>query len=330
MLAARDRTEDSLTIAKAVAAQLSDLPVELRTEWVEALPSGAEEQKRFAEDKARETGAALVFWCDLGHKEQTLFIFFPDPGKGGVLVRELQGSGKGGVSETLAIIVRSSASTIINHSGAKESHNGRDQTADEDSMAKDYENPPKPKAPPSPKPETESLIDLEPAYAINVHSSADPAVSGFSLGLAVHLGKGWAVSAAYLFFAELKENGADVELSLRRHPTWLGGRYAHRFGAFDVGAGLALVIDYLSESISTFSPNLAAQPGGSDVQISAVPMFRASLGVFESIRVFVAVGAEIPINPVRYVADDSNGKQVVYESWPVQPMGLAGLSLGIF
>jgi hypothetical protein len=332
MIAPRDQEERAEPVIRAVQSQLSDLSVFFQVTWEDSLKADREERELLAAEVARTSGAAAVFWCDLDEPDR-VFMYLSMDGQGRILERWLEGSGPGGIHETLGIIVRASVVAMLKsmaepaqlHGEIEESSTIQDAGPEESTVdaGDDDTNELEEVSP-------HKLFNVDAAYAFNMVSDENMAVSGFNVGLGVHFGLGWRLFGGYIFFEPQEYEFVEVHLELRRHPMLLGVRYEHFFGRLVLGGILAISLDYIVEDIKVFSQAVSAERDGAELQVSAVPQIRLGVNLFYELRLFIALGIEIPFNRVEYFVGSDSGQQTVSDSWAVRPLGLLGVSMGIF
>ena len=325
MLAERGGEAETETVLRAVRSQLSDLSVALQLVWVDELPVAVPEQITAAEETARGTDAVAVFWCDLRAADR-FYLYFAAPSGGRVLVRELRGAGEGGLAEALAIIVRSSVEAVL--AGGEigvvvippatvEEAAFVEKLAPAESVV---EEPPGPGR----------VLAMTVGYGMDILSDQRPAVHAVALGLEVRLTGPLSIELGYLFSFPFSHQEHGAELTLSRHPAWLGLRGAWLTGAVALSASLWLQMDVVTEEVRSLSPAVAVNSEGTEALFSLVPLLRAGYVFADRFEIFVAAGADIVFRRVRYVIDSPAGPLEILDTWPVRPRILAGLSVGLW
>lgn len=320
MLAERPDGDASRAVIRAVEAQLSDVSATLEVRWTDALGTDLPAQIAAAEAVARESEAVAVFWCDLGRADR-IYLYFAAPRGGRVLVRELAGSGPGGLAEALAIIVRNSVEAVLAGGEVGEivpPPAGRDQP----SAGSD---PP----PAGPRQEDERLA-LAVAYRLEVLSTADPAEHAAELVLSLRLHVHVALAAGYSIAAPLRAEGRGVLLEVRRHPAWIGLRGSWHAGRLRLGAGLDFQADLATDEARALAQGVAVPEKGWEVEPALVPSLRAGVPLARRVELFLAAGAGIALRRARYVVDTADGPVEILATWPVRPRFLAGLEVGLW
>ena len=357
MVAAAGLQEAFAPMVQAVRGQLSDLPIVFQMYWVDSYENDLPSQEEVANRVAAKTGADVVFWYDLSRSDR-LYLYIAVPALGRVLVRRLEGSGRG-ANETLAIILRSSIDAIINGELSREIPENREpadgepQPEESNPKSEGAEEKTEP-APVGSEPEAlpvppiqlpgapadlvppsapvrrfpQKTVEIGAAYGFEALGKAHPQVHGFALGLDAHIQSGWSVHASYTFFPPIEDTRAGVRVVLRRHPAWVGAKYTKVIDRVDVGAGLSLCIDHISEKISSEFDTMTPAKGESEIQVAAAPMVNFGIRATPVLRFFASAGIRIPMNPVEYVVDATSNMFKLFDFWPVQPVARVGIAAG--
>jgi hypothetical protein len=320
MIAERHDEAASETVVRAVQAQLSDVSVALRVSWTDSLGPDLPAQIASAEALARGSGAVAVFWCDLGRADR-IYLYFAAPRGGRVLVRELEGSGAGGLAEALAIIVRTSVEAVI--AGGEIGEIVPPRPAGDDEGAK--------RPPPSAAAQTggERLL-LSLAYRLDVVSAEEPASHAAAVALSVRLAEHFALAAGYAIASPLEAEGHGVLLRVGRHPAWLGCRGIRRAGRLALAAGLDFQADFQTESVRALAAGVTASRGDSEVRPSLVPGLRIGVLLFGRAELFLAAGADIALHRTRYLVETREGPREILSTWPVGPRVEAGVEVALW
>ena len=319
MLAERRDTAAAEVVIRAVQAQLSDVSVALQVIWVDALAPDLPSQIAKAEEVARGSAAVAVIWCDLARADR-IYLYFAAPSGGRVLVRELAGSGTGGMAEALAIIVRSSVEAVL--------AGGEIGTV----------VPPKPKEeerdrrlPPAvAKAKDEGRLDVTAAYELDVVSNSNPVVHAAAVALSLRLGDHFSLGVGYALSGLLEAETDGASLKLRRHPVWMGGSVFGRAGRARLGLDLAFQLDFVTERTRATAAGVVPAKGGRELEPSIVPLFRIAVTVIPHLELFVAAGADIALHRTRYLVDTPDGPVELLTTWPVRPRVIAGLEAALW
>jgi len=320
MIAERQAETETGAVVRAVQAQLSDLAVALQVVWVDELPPAVPDQIAEAEQTAHGQRAIAVFWCDLRLADR-IYLYFAAPSGGRMLVRELSGAGQGGLAEALAIIVRSSVEAVL-AGGRVGEIVAPVATTEQPAIA---ERPPEP-----PPPGPGRVLALTVGYGMDVLCEQRPAVHALVLGLEARLTGPLSVEFGYLLSFPFTERAHGVELTLRRHPAWLGLRAAWLTGDVSLSASLWLQMDVVTEEVRAATAAVAVQGEGTEVLFSLAPLLRAGYLFADRFELFVAAGADLPFRRARYVVGSPSGPLEILDTWPVRPRLLVGLAVGLW
>ena len=290
-------------------------------------------QENLSERIARDTGATVVFWCDLNHADR-MYLYIAVPEIGRVLVRRLEGSGTGGAPETIAIIVRGSIDSTLR--GNVDVLVAQYATPVPDTKEPPQEN--KPSEPhvvetkAQPKNVRENWFAVEGAYAIDILSSELPATQGFALAIDFYINQAWHLFAGYLFSAriEVQSRETNVRLELARHPVSIGTRFAASLGRLNVGGVISLDFDFITEK-ATIPPEmeLPQQNEKAELEISISPLVRLDIRLIADVRAFICIGVNVPFNRSQYATEDiQKNHQTILETWAVRPIGRIGIAAG--
>jgi hypothetical protein len=265
MLAESHHRETSERAASAVRGQLSSLPVELEVCWIDRFPGEVSDQIREAERRARSSGAIAVFWCDLGRADR-IYLYFAAPGGGRVLLRELSGPDEGGLSEALAVIVSSSVEAML--AGGKIGvavPPGEPREAGETSPA-------------TKRPPDSSAVSLraEAGYALDILSRSAGPTHGPSLAVGLDAGEHFSCELGYRFAFPVERSARGVSPELWRHPVLLSARAALPLLPFRLSAGLALIVDTVTEKVRALDERTEVSGDGAEVYVSLMPLARTT------------------------------------------------------
>ncbi len=335
MMASSSEQKEFAPVVQAVRGQMSDLSVSFQLYWVDHLPSDLPAQEEMAERVALETEAIVVFWYDLSRPDISyLYIAVPEMGR--VIMHRLDGSDGGGTPEAFAIILRESVSSIL--------RTVMDQTRDQP----EKEAPPTPEAEPEEEEKQEEIkpppiiveqnrVAVQAAYAFDpLSSTASTIQHGFNVTVDVRIVGNWHLFAGYHVFPTISESRDGVQLQLRRHPIWIGGRYAETIGRVGLSGGIAFDIDPITGSTrveADFENDMSlVQNDIDELQVTVVPLFCIDIRIIADIRVYLAVGAGIHLNRVDYQVEYNAEEDLhtVISLWAVYPLARAGISASFF
>ncbi|MCP4679978.1 MAG: hypothetical protein GY854_31695 [Deltaproteobacteria bacterium] len=317
------------SIVESVGAQLVDLPIIFEVSWIEGLENETQLQEATAKKVAGETGARVVFWCDLTVARRVYFyVDMPDGGI--VLVRRLEDSPSSVVAESLAVIVRSRIKSILRGEEIEvfvEEQNEPDKEKEEEPASKEDKAPPP----------REKILSLETAYAIEVQSSRSIA-QGIAVGIDLRIARMWNIFARYVLLIPIdkRKELEGFKLDIERHPVWLGARFKGELGNIvTLSGGLAIRFDFLTMDIRE-SPSGYSINDDPSIEVSVAPVIQMGVRIVGPARLLLAIGANIPIYyvkwsvPVAQTGTDEEAKKYVINNWPVRPFGLVGLSVDLF
>ena len=319
-------------VSRAIASQLQDLPVCFEVVWREDPPLDAAAVAGIAETTAAENGAAMAIWLLRGPQDgYQLHLLLPSRNGGKDISREVIVSGREGLAETLAIIVRASIGSAV--------------VWEEDARSPE---PTAPLAVPPPKRtnvaeaarddrvvrphhDESARLAFWASYFIGFPNRATDPVQGAALGLWIAVFRHVDLFASYLVLHPIEESVGGVGLRLRRHPTWIGGTLRFSAGRTELAAGVAVDIDYVVEdySFSGSAPNRLEDPEPR-VQISIIPMMGASFRIHQRLSLFAKICGEIVLNQYRYQILTEVGPKTVFNPWPIQPALLVGVEVRPF
>jgi hypothetical protein len=304
-----------------IRAQVSDLPVSLVMEEVTELPPSLPDQVALASRLALRDSAVAVFWLDL-FRPGRLFIYLAEPGGSRVLVRAVEAStGVAGI-EAVAVIVRGLVQAII------EGGTIGVQPASTHMTATAAPGPPLPAMTPSPSPSM-PWLSVQLALALDFRFKQAPVQAGLDAGLLLSPHENWTIFADYRLLTGAQTPSADIDLEVSRHPMTVGVRVQWPFGAWDIGASLFGVLDYVTEEAVVHSSRLTVTKSDA-VWLGGVGLLaHGSWRATPVLRLFVNAGLEVYTSTLEYVVELSGGPAVLLSSLPVCPRILVGVSLDV-
>jgi hypothetical protein len=339
MIVPEGQERDAEPVVRAVDSQLSDLRVELRLHSSSSHPSDLPGQVAIAGQVAAEQGALVVCWYDLIARRQ-VFLYLTGADQDRILVRKLEEPEDAGRAEAIAIIIRSSVNEILAGgvigiaaaSVAPAPPPAPLPTAAPSAPPPTVpeQEPPMPEEPPPPTPEERDRLLLDLGYVLHVHSSAQPVTHGLGVALGVRLHPSWMLLAGYTVLGRIRGAGESATVVLSRHPIHLAARLAFDLGMVDLGATLALVLDYATFEVRRAAEELDVVDDHDDLIVAVVPSFDLRARLVGGLHLLIGLGVEIPLHDVHYVVQGPAGPETLLDSWPVQPRLLAGFELAVF
>jgi len=307
-------------VIRAVEAQLSDLPVLLEIQWAEGHDEDLRIQVDHAAAVSRDRSAVAVFWCyrqvEESGTEDRLVIFLGHPGGDRVLVRKLNGTETTGLAEAVAIIVRSTIGAVL----------GGDEVGVEVARVAEWV----PGEREDRQTSNSRLLALHASYTLASHSKSHPAIHGLGLGLDFRI-HGWLLfTGGYTILGMMEEDGQSASVKIRRHPVHLGLRVEFPVKNLRLGGSMCLTIDSATVEVYDLAPHMVATPAEVEVVFGLLPVLRFGVLIQNRLYPFVAVGAQVPFNARTYIVQGPSGREMLIDSWPLQPWVKAGLSVSLF
>lgn len=359
MLAARNQATASKELHQAVSGQLSDASVALELRWVSRFAAKPPAQLAQARMIARGRKIVVVFWCDLLAKGE-IFLYLVEPGKGRLIVRSVARAGGGGRAESVAIIVGMSVRAILTSlprsrprprlrvrprgarrsgpvAGVRGSRPG-ETSARRPAMALTADNPlfaeaarlKKDRPPRAPR-----WLVLEMVYALDFYGrkqmaagSTYPPSHGASIGVAARFSRLWSAFVSFRVTEPIKAKGDPVQTSLQRYPLSTGARIRFRLGRWvELGGALSFTFDYVA--VDTKAPETWPPIANQNkLHYLIGGEVRLTLLLVEGLRILIALGADVGLNPTLRNIDEADLDQpIIIDPWPVQPYFRFGISL---
>lgn len=346
MMVFEEQEEASREIVEAVGGQLSDLEVDFGSRIVGPRPSEAGVNIRLAAEVAADKSVIAVFWY--ASLEDQVYLYLSGNDGNRILVRKLESAAQArGRAEGLAIIVRSSIIALLHggiigitvHESARaETGTGQSQKKaqpsektsekvvepaqdgqDSDEVAQQEDSGP-----------TDSIrLFLRLGYNIGVRSADDPVVNGFGLDLLLHFNRFLSATAGYTFFLPVEGEGVFATARVYRHPFRLGLRGGIGVKRARLGLSLSLVLDYTTQEVMNLAPDIDANNDMNDLAVGLFPMVDVVVPITGRLGIFLAAGAEFFFNSRRYTASLGEEREILVDTWPVQPCFMMGIRVNL-
>jgi hypothetical protein len=342
MMIFEEQEEASREIVEAVGGHLSDLDVDFGSRIVGPRSSEEIANIQLAGEVAADKSVIAVFWY--ASLEDQVYLYLSGNDGNRILVRKLENAAQArGRAEGLAIIVRSSIIALLQggiigiavHESAqmetgagasqknaptpekvgKSVQDGRDS---DESVEEEGSGP------------ADSLrLFMRLGYNVGIRSEDDPFVNGFGLDLLLHLNRFLALTAGYTVFFPVQGRGAFATAKVYRHPFRFGLNGGIRVKRVRLGLSLALVLDYTTQEVTDLAPDIDANDDMNDLTVGLLPMLDVVIPITGRLGIFLAAGAEFFFNSRRYTASSGGEKELLVDTWPVQPCFMAGIRVNL-
>ncbi len=315
--------EDTVSIEHSVLAQLADLNISVYFHNAVDAPPPAE-LEALARDLMQEHSAAAAFII-FGEGSRVVLRTLLHTGDRLESTHRTVDVARGSpLHETLAVIVRAATTALIERGQHSEP----------------VETPPppvvKPSRPPDPPlsapPENDregKRLYLEVGGAMGFYAKGFLPWFGLSLGVGGQPIRHLNLHIGYTALSEVQIRKYDVRLTLKRHPIRISLGYSDQKNRLLWGSGLALNIDYVTETISSQNVNMDLRPG-SELHLGLTGYFCLGIQLLDSLSFFLNLEAEVPLYSTRYRVATSSGDRVILELLPVQPALITGFRVHFF
>ncbi len=334
MMVFDEQEEASREIVEAVGGQLSDLDVEFGSRVVGPRPPAAAANIRLAGEVAADKSVIAVFWY--ASLEEQVYLYLSGNDGSRILVRKMESAAQArGRAEGLAIIVRSSIIALLHggiigiavHESAQvETKTGKPAEDDqdyseavqkEDSVTENSES------------DESARLFLRIGYNVGIRSRDDPFVNGFGLDLLLHFNRFLAVTAGYTAFFPVQGRGEFATAKVYRHPFRIGLRGGIDVKRVRLGLSLSLVLDYTTQEVINLGPDIEASNDMDDLTVGLLPMMDVVIPITGRLGIFLAAGAEFSFNSRRYTASLGEDREILVDTWPVQPCFMVGIRVNL-
>ncbi len=292
--------------ADAIAAQLTDIPVQFIAQRVEGWENEFHRRVDRARHIAGSRGAISVFWIDLSAPQQ-VFLFIEDPSGGRILVRNIR-SDEGGEEarfETLAVIVRGAIKSILDGGQIGVS------------------------APP-PKPAQEQpayeRLNTSIAYAAKLYSSEAPIAHGARVEVSLGIFRQLRVFVAYRLQFPTHLATDLVAADIRPHPVELGLAGRWRSSKWILEIGLAVVEDFVTFEVMALDSRVETCEPERKYVTSISPSTRIGRRVGDVATVFFSINLDVALVKNRYIVETIGDPIVITTPWRLSPLFALGMT----
>jgi hypothetical protein len=332
MIVPEDQRDQTASTIGAIEGQFSDLPIELVVEHAAKLPRELNKQVELASKIAGTSGAFVVFWCDFILDDQ-VFLYLAEAGGQRILVRKLEEEDAGGRAETLAIILRLSISALLEGGiiGVEVEEVVKEKPIEVEATAESETKPElQPESQPEPQPEPDEpareyhILATGLAYTMTSYSEDHPLVHGFDIAFDVRLSRYLIVTAGYTVMGTIETETELAGLRLRRHPIRLGLGLAFPISAMELGASLALALDYSTFDVFGKASGIKSATDMDDILYFLTFVVELRIPIYDRLGLIIAAGGDIPLNSIYYQIETPPETEVLIDPWPVRSRLLLG------
>ncbi len=295
---------------RAVTGQLSGLPVILRLHSVPVYPGDPDGRIALSRRVVLEHNAAAVFWCDLETGSEIFFFISTSQGDR-TYTRLIEDPGDRGSTESLAIITRMTIQEILagTQIGVAAS---------------------RPVAPVEPEeikePDNEvHFLDLRVGFDLAMQADGPIFSQGMALDVIMLFESGFGLLAGYDVLSTIRNSSDEASMSVKRHPAHLGVHYRLGHGVMRVAFALAFFLDFITIEQHNLAEDLVPDDDTDDLVCGLMPSVTLYSIFRNRIGLFLSVAGRIPFKDLQYVAETSEGRQVLIDFWPIQPRLVAGM-----
>ena len=315
-------------LERSISAQLADLTVDVIFRYSKELGLAADGPDRVALPLMRAYDATVAFVIHTtGSRVDLRILRATSKGISAtdrpVLVKE--GSPR---HEALAVIVRATAMAILDQRSA---------------TVEPKREPKKPSPPLPPASTSESdgdAADAEPPSrqymfgdmggAIGIYSDGASPWGGMMVGIGGYPLRQLYLRIGYVAFSKIKKRAFDIDLVLERHPIHLGIGYFGTFKRLYFGGEISVVLDYVSERISSEDPRYDTETGSGELHVALLGNLQVGVRIRDPFVLYLSAGAEVHVLSRAYGIDAISGEKIVLRPLPVLPVFGMGLRFNFF
>jgi hypothetical protein len=193
--------------------------------------------------------------------------------------------------------------------------------------------PPEPspsESPPHPLPARGARWAASASYALGTFLRGQSLLQGAQLGLQ-HMWTHLRIGVGYGLFPGQNVPGQDTAITVRRHPVALDVGYASReHHRLRWVAETVLIGDWVSRQTSRAKLPLSAQPDAVHLLVGLGVRGRQELRLFRSLALALALGAEVPLNPIKFQIARGTRTETVASLAPVRFCIEVGIKVSAF
>ena len=337
MIAPNDENHDTATasIAEAIEAQVSDLDVTVEVRRTDSLPGDAPARTAEAAAVLQDPRYLAVLWCVPEDAQYRAFVYFRSgDGSATPSPRGVEVAGAEGTGETVAVIVRASVVALLDR--LEGSTEGPSASTETESTKTVSAPPPMPAATldgivsPPPHDERRELLMVEAAYEMTVPSSEGVPLHGANLSVAVRGFSFVRFHLSYTIIGPFRLSRSGTDLTIRHHPIGLGTAFFWARKIFELRLRMSVLIDYATSDFSSEDTSLEVGSAAGQTSISLQSRLEGAVFLVSHLKFFMGVGFDAFLNRPKYTVEMTEGPATVFDPWPVQPVGTAGLSVDFF
>jgi hypothetical protein len=316
LVVTNENPDRTFEVARAVAAQLGDLPVTLHLHRVDRYGATLAEQESMAELIADEYKALAVMWCEIERVDRVYFYLAAEAADRRVLVRRVDGLHEGNLDDVIAIITRTAVNALLDGGEIGIQHAARaEDEAQVTASGKDEADL--------------SRLGLDAAYQLQVYSREHPTNHGASVAARLRIWRILHGYVSYAFVTPIEDERLGIRTKLRRYPLCLGPLVSGGHGRLRPGGMIGVVLDFTRAQHRSVDPSMTAEPAEFRTGASLRAVGVLDVQLVSVLGLFLAVGVDVPLNRARYNVDDGESLRPVIEPWPVQPIALLGLTAAL-
>ncbi len=291
-----------LGLVQAIRSQLTDTAVRLNLHTVDRYAADLAGQLALARKTASSGRSTVVIWFRLSGAEP-LYLYFVEKQGSRLIMRSFGAMEPDERAEAASIVVRSSVLAFLR--GQRVGRKVAGPRPSPRPTLRKHRPPPAPSPPPhgrTRRPSPQKIwtsLELGYAYAYDDWDAGLTGHHGILARMAVHLAPQWSLLAGYRWsqLAPLYDTEDRAEVLLRLHRFFLGARFHHAMGQWEVGASIWINADYVRYTVREAA--LVDQTDGQAlVLFSLAPTFHVGVRLVDRLRLQLEVGAEVGLyNP---------------------------------